>query len=134
MMTTILCVPDQAGRHGRQIARFGGGGSHRRTCLRPQFPCSLGKYREILAFDVWESETASHSRRKFNAFLAWVLAQGEDIVPIPGTKRRRYVEENIGALDVRLTPAELGKIDSILPPGAAAGPRYPERAMRTINR
>jgi aryl-alcohol dehydrogenase-like predicted oxidoreductase len=66
--------------------------------------------------------------------LAWVLAQGEDIVPIPGTKRRRYVEENIGALDVRLTPAELAKIDSILPPGAAAGPRYPERAMRTINR
>jgi aryl-alcohol dehydrogenase-like predicted oxidoreductase len=65
--------------------------------------------------------------------LAWLLAQGEDIVPIPGTKRRRYLEENVGALDVRLTPEELAKIDTILPPGAAAGPRYPERGMRTIN-
>jgi len=66
--------------------------------------------------------------------LAWLLAQGEDIVPIPGTKRRRYLEENVGALDVRLTPEELAEIDTILPPGAAAGPRYPERGMRTINR
>jgi len=66
--------------------------------------------------------------------LAWLLAQGEDIVPIPGTKRRRYLEENVGALDVRLTPEEFAEIDTILPPGAAAGPRYPERGMRTINR
>jgi aryl-alcohol dehydrogenase-like predicted oxidoreductase len=66
--------------------------------------------------------------------LAWVLAQGEDIVPIPGTKRRPYLEENVGALDVRLTPEELAEIDTVLPPGAAAGPRYPERGMRTINR
>ena len=58
--------------------------------------------------------------------LAWVLAQGEDIAPIPGTKRRRYVEENIGALDVRLTPAELAKIDSILPPE-----RPPDHAIRS---
>jgi hypothetical protein len=56
--------------------------------------------------------------------LAWVLGQGDDIVPIPGTKRRRYLEENVGALDVRLTPEELTEIDSLLPPGAAAGPRY----------
>ena len=66
--------------------------------------------------------------------LAWLLAQGEDIVPIPGTKRRAYLEENVGALDVRLTPEELAEIDTFLPPGAAAGPRYPERGMRTINR
>ena len=66
--------------------------------------------------------------------LAWVLGQGDDIVPIPGTKRRRYLEENIGALDVRLTPEELTEIDSLLPPGAAAGPRYTEQGMRTINR
>jgi aryl-alcohol dehydrogenase-like predicted oxidoreductase len=66
--------------------------------------------------------------------LAWVLGQGNDIVPIPGTKRRRYLEENVGALDVRLTPEELTEIDSLLPPGAAAGPRYTEQGMRTINR
>ena len=66
--------------------------------------------------------------------LAWVLAQGDDIVPIPGTKRRRYLEENIGALDVQLSPQELAEIDTILPAGAAAGSRYSAPGMRTINR
>ena len=66
--------------------------------------------------------------------LAWVLAQGDDIVPIPGTKRRRYLEDNVAALDVRLTPEELAEIDSLLPPGAVAGPRYPEPGMRAVNR
>jgi aryl-alcohol dehydrogenase-like predicted oxidoreductase len=66
--------------------------------------------------------------------LAWVLAQGNDIVPIPGTKRRRYLEENIGALEVRLTAEDLAKIDSILPPGRAAGSRYPESGMQVVNR
>jgi aryl-alcohol dehydrogenase-like predicted oxidoreductase len=66
--------------------------------------------------------------------LAWVLAQGDDIVPIPGTKRRRYLEENIGALDVHLAPEELAEIDTILPAGAAAGSRYSKPGMRTINR
>ncbi|HWJ48558.1 MAG TPA: aldo/keto reductase, partial [Candidatus Udaeobacter sp.] len=66
--------------------------------------------------------------------LAWLLAQGRDIVPIPGTKRRGYLEENIGALDVRLTAEELAEIDTLLPPGAAAGSRYSEPGMRTINR
>ena len=65
--------------------------------------------------------------------LAWVLAQGDDIVPIPGTKRRQHLEENVGALDVRLTPEELTELDGLLPPGAAAGARYPEPGMRTIN-
>jgi aryl-alcohol dehydrogenase-like predicted oxidoreductase len=63
-----------------------------------------------------------------------VLAQGEDIVPIPGTKRRRNLEQNVAALDVRRTPEELTEIDSLLPPGAAVGPRYSEHGMRTINR
>jgi aryl-alcohol dehydrogenase-like predicted oxidoreductase len=66
--------------------------------------------------------------------LAWVLAQGDDIVPIPGTKRRQYLEENVGALDVRLTPEELTEIDSLIPPGAAAGSRYSQPGMRAINR
>lgn len=66
--------------------------------------------------------------------LAWVLAQGDDIVPIPGTKRRRYLEENIGALDVQLSPKELAERDTILPAGAAAGSRYSAAGIRTINR
>jgi aryl-alcohol dehydrogenase-like predicted oxidoreductase len=66
--------------------------------------------------------------------IAWVLAQGEDIVSIPGTKRRQYLEQNIGALDVALTRGELDRLDRILPPGAAAGPRYHEAGMATVNR
>jgi aryl-alcohol dehydrogenase-like predicted oxidoreductase len=65
--------------------------------------------------------------------LAWVLAQGSDIVPIPGTKRRSYLEENVAALDVRLSEATLAALNSAFPPGAAAGPRYPETMMRLLN-
>jgi aryl-alcohol dehydrogenase-like predicted oxidoreductase len=66
--------------------------------------------------------------------LAWVLAQGEDIVPIPGTKRRTYLDENIGAVDVTLTVDDLATINRILPPGTAAGTRYPQMAMAALNR
>jgi len=66
--------------------------------------------------------------------LAWVLAQGEDVVPIPGTKHRRYLDENIGALDVRLSDEELRRLDEILPPGAASGQRYHAQGMATVNR
>ena len=66
--------------------------------------------------------------------LAWVLAQGEDIVPIPGTKRRKYLEENVGALEVRLTKADLERIDRIIPPGIAAGTRYAAPQMEALGR
>ncbi|WP_323635547.1 aldo/keto reductase [Pectobacterium polaris] len=65
--------------------------------------------------------------------LAWVLAQGEHIVPIPGTKRRRYLEENIAALDATLTKEELAAIDAIFPPDAAAGERYGKESMAALN-
>jgi aryl-alcohol dehydrogenase-like predicted oxidoreductase len=65
--------------------------------------------------------------------LAWVAAQGEDIVPLFGTKRRKYLEENLAALEVELTPADLEEIDEVAPRGAAAGERYPEGGMRTVN-
>jgi aryl-alcohol dehydrogenase-like predicted oxidoreductase len=65
--------------------------------------------------------------------LAWVLAQGEDVVPIPGTKQRRYLEENVRALEVELTHADLEEIDEVAPKGVAAGARYHEAGMRTIN-
>jgi aryl-alcohol dehydrogenase-like predicted oxidoreductase len=66
--------------------------------------------------------------------LAWVLAQGDDIVPIPGTKHVKYLDQNIGALDVKLSGDDLRRLDEILPPGAAAGQRYHERGMETVNR
>jgi aryl-alcohol dehydrogenase-like predicted oxidoreductase len=65
--------------------------------------------------------------------LAWLLAQGEDIVPIPGTKRRSYLEENAGAADVRLSESDLRRIDEAAPQGVTSGPRYPEGGMLTIN-
>jgi aryl-alcohol dehydrogenase-like predicted oxidoreductase len=66
--------------------------------------------------------------------LAWVLAQGEDIVPIPGTKRRKYLEENVAATEVKISPEELKRIDEVAPKGAAAGERYPEFQMESVNR
>jgi aryl-alcohol dehydrogenase-like predicted oxidoreductase len=66
--------------------------------------------------------------------LAWVMAQGETIVPIPGTKRRKYLEENLGALDVKLSQDDLKRIDAVAPVGAAAGTRYPEAMMSAVNR
>jgi aryl-alcohol dehydrogenase-like predicted oxidoreductase len=66
--------------------------------------------------------------------LAWVLAQGDGIVPIPGTKRRQYLEENLGALDVKLTADDLKRIDEVAPKGAAAGTRYPEAMMAAVGR
>ena len=65
--------------------------------------------------------------------LAWVLAQGEDIVPIPGTKRRKYLEDNVGAINVQLTDDDLRRIDEVAPHGAAAGERYPEHMMQLVN-
>jgi aryl-alcohol dehydrogenase-like predicted oxidoreductase len=66
--------------------------------------------------------------------LAWVLAQGEEIVPIPGTKRRKYLEENVAALDLEITPQDLQRIDEVAPQGVAAGTRYPEAGMAAVNR
>jgi aryl-alcohol dehydrogenase-like predicted oxidoreductase len=65
--------------------------------------------------------------------LAWVLAQGRDIVPIPGTKRRPYLEDNVGALNVRFTAEDLRRIEDAFPSGAAAGLRYPEHMMSLVN-
>jgi len=66
--------------------------------------------------------------------LAWVLAQGQDIVPIPGTKRRKYLEENVGALEVMLTADDLERIEEAVPKNVAAGSRYPEAMMKLLNK
>ena len=66
--------------------------------------------------------------------LAWVMAQGNDVVPIPGTKRREFLEENIGAINVTLTPQDLARIDEVAPKGAAVGERYGAEAMKMLGR
>ena len=66
--------------------------------------------------------------------LVWVLAQGSDIVPIPGTKRRKYLQENVGAVDVDLTSKDVARIDEVAPHEAFAGERYPDWAMAMVNR
>jgi aryl-alcohol dehydrogenase-like predicted oxidoreductase len=66
--------------------------------------------------------------------LAWILHKGEDIAPIPGTKRRSFLEENFAAADIRLDPADMEALDEALAPGKIAGPRYPEWMMETIDR
>ena len=66
--------------------------------------------------------------------LAWVLSRGKDVVPIPGTKRRKYLEENAAALQIRLSPEDLRRIDQVAPRGVAAGDRYAAASMRAVNR
>jgi aryl-alcohol dehydrogenase-like predicted oxidoreductase len=66
--------------------------------------------------------------------LAWLLAQGDDIVPIPGTKRRTYLEENIAATDITLTATDLERIEEVAPKGVAAGDRYPAQTLSSVNR
>jgi aryl-alcohol dehydrogenase-like predicted oxidoreductase len=66
--------------------------------------------------------------------LAWLLQRGADIVPIPGTKRRTYLEENVAAVAVTLTPRELEMLDAIGAPGSVAGPRYGEGMARLVDR
>jgi aryl-alcohol dehydrogenase-like predicted oxidoreductase len=66
--------------------------------------------------------------------LAWVMAQGDDIVPIPGTRHVRYLEDNVGALKVELSAGDLRKLDEVFPLGVAVGDRYTEQGMKSVNR
>jgi aryl-alcohol dehydrogenase-like predicted oxidoreductase len=81
-----------------------------------------------------ESLAKSKSATPAQIALAWVMAQGQDIVPIFGAKKRSRIEENLRALDITLTSAELGAIDEVLPHGSTAGTRYPEQHMSAVNR
>jgi aryl-alcohol dehydrogenase-like predicted oxidoreductase len=66
--------------------------------------------------------------------LAWVMAKGDDIVPIPGTKRRKYLEQNAAAADIKLTPADIAELEAAVPADAIAGGRYAEAQMKAIDR
>lgn len=92
------------------------------------FGRNLALVREIEAIAAEKGVTAAQLA------LAWVLAQGEDVIPIPGTKRRRWLDENIAALDLALSPDDLARIERAFPRGAAAGERYHAAGMQTVNR
>ncbi len=79
-----------------------------------------------------EDIAAAHKATAAQVALAWLLAQGEDIVPIPGTKRRTYLEQNASAVAVSLTASEIAQFAQAFPPGATAGARYPEKQMGTL--
>jgi aryl-alcohol dehydrogenase-like predicted oxidoreductase len=79
-----------------------------------------------------EEIAAVHRCTPAQIALAWVLAQGEDVVPIPGTKRRSYLEQNAAAVDIKLSPDEINRVSQTFPLGAAAGPRYPEKQLKTL--
>ena len=90
--------------------------------------------RELLTLYAHQADAAVLPRvTPYRDYLAWVAAQGEDIVPLFGTKRRKYLEENLAALEVELTPDDLAQIDEVAPKGAAAGERYPAGGMKTVN-
>ncbi|MEO8635044.1 MAG: aldo/keto reductase [Gemmatimonadales bacterium] len=92
------------------------------------FTRNLVLVRKVMALATEKGCTASQLA------LAWVMAQGPDVVPIPGTKRRKYLDDNAGAMTVHLTEAELAAIAAASPHGVAAGPRYPEAAMKSLGR
>jgi aryl-alcohol dehydrogenase-like predicted oxidoreductase len=111
-------VPEDDSRRTGYFPRFSG----------DNFEKNLELVREVEAIAQEKGCTAAQLA------LAWVLAKGDDVVPIPGTKRIRYLDENIAALDVKLTDEDLKRIDGILPPGAAAGERYSAPSMAALNR
>lgn len=97
----------------------------------PRFlPENINKNNELL--DVLEATAAAHQVTPAQVALAWLLAQGPDIVPIPGTKRRKYLEENCAAAELQLAAAELTQLSAAFPPGVTAGTRYPEKQLKAL--
>lgn len=89
--------------------------------------------RNLELVDQVKSMAADKGVKPAQLALAWVLAQGEDLIPIPGTKHRTYLEENIAAVDIELSQADLARLNALFPPDAAAGMRYPEAVMTMVN-
>ena len=102
-----------------------------RRNAHPRFQAGNFEANRLL-LDTLARSAAAHRCSQAQLALAWVLAQGADIVPIPGTRQVRYLEQNVGALAVTLTQAELAALDQAFPPGAAAGTRYPEAQLKTL--
>ena len=95
---------------------------------------ALAQHLEVESSELADEIAAQHAATPAQVSLAWLLHQGPDIVPIPGTKRRLYLEENLQAAGLQLSTAELERLDAALAPGAVAGPRYHPRLMAFIDR
>jgi aryl-alcohol dehydrogenase-like predicted oxidoreductase len=94
----------------------------------PRFaPENIGRNAELLT--PIEQIAAAHKATPAQVAIAWLLAQGEDIVPIPGTKRREYLEQNCAAADLKLSADEVGRLKKAFPMGVTAGTRYPEKQL-----
>jgi aryl-alcohol dehydrogenase-like predicted oxidoreductase len=89
--------------------------------------------KNIRLVDALKSMAASRGVTPAQLALAWVLAQGEDVIPIPGTKRRKYLEENVAAVEIALSEAELQQLSASFPAGVTAGSRYPAPHMPRVN-
>jgi aryl-alcohol dehydrogenase-like predicted oxidoreductase len=98
---------------------------------QPRFDAENLK-RNVELLKPLEEIAAAHRCAPAQVALVWVLAQGEDIVPIPGTKHCRYVEQNAAAVDFKLSPDEISRLSQAFPAGAAAGTRYPEKQMKAL--
>lgn len=97
----------------------------------PRFlPENINKNNELLK--IIEAIASAHQATAAQVALAWLLAQGADIVPIPGTKRRNYLEQNLAAAELELSSAELAQLSAAFPPGATAGTRYPEKQLKAL--
>ena len=97
----------------------------------PRFdPANIEKNVKLL--EPLEQIAAAHGCKPAQVALAWLLAQGDDIVPIPGTKRRSYLEENVAAAELKLSPAEIERLKAAFPLGATAGTRYPEKQLKAL--
>jgi aryl-alcohol dehydrogenase-like predicted oxidoreductase len=102
-----------------------------RRAQHPRFqPGNLERNRELAG--TLEAIAAARGCTPAQLCLAWLLAQGEDVLPIPGTRSQARMEENLGALDIALSAEELARIDEAVPPGAAAGSRYPAGQMKAV--
>ena len=88
--------------------------------------------RNLALLETLRAVAAAQDSTPAQVALAWLLHQGDEVVPIPGTKRRRYVEENVRALNLRLHQAKLAKLDQAFPPGITAGERYPAGQMKRV--
>lgn len=97
----------------------------------PRFtPENINKNNNLL--NIIEMIASAHKATAAQVALAWLLARGPDIVPIPGTKHRRYLEENLAAADLQLSAAELAQLSAAFPPGVTAGTRYPEKQLKSL--
>ena len=97
----------------------------------PRFlPENINKNNNLL--NSIEAIASTHKATPAQVALAWLLAQGEDIVPIPGTKRRSYLEQNLAAISLTLSAVELAQLSAAFPPGVTAGTRYPEKQLKAL--